>query len=170
MLLISDGADSCAQRTQADTVQTTLDRLAAAAASLLASGVRTYAVAFGAGGSSQSVEREQQLAQIASSGGTGDVILAPDGDSLVQQLAALSEAFISCDMEVDAVNSEFDHEAGKLFLDGVAVPRDTDDSGEGWRWTDEAGVGIELRGSYCDVYKAGRLQNVTLEFDCVSSP
>jgi hypothetical protein len=172
LIVVSDGGESCEAIEQPVKVQ----RLAVAARTLKAAGVRVFAVRFGAKGD-DFADQDAQLRAIVREGGTatGDAddpnnvpyLEAPDADSLNLKLSTISEQLAACSLELGALDPKADKDQVNLYLNGDIVRFDSQTTKQdGWGWLDAAQTQIELYGPTCTAYKNSRTTSINIEVGC----
>jgi hypothetical protein len=97
-------------------------------------------------------------------GGTTDYYAAADQTQLLAALQAIAVSVISCQIELE-VAPEFPDEVN-VFLDGNEIPRDPTKT-NGWDYTDDTYLTIELYGTYCDQLQDGAEHQLTATFECI---
>jgi len=153
LLIVSDGADTCALGTSTGTGATEA-QLTTATESLLAAGIKTFAIGFDVSGDASG---QAQLNAIAAAGGTDytTFIEASDEASLTEALADIGATVASCEytiewsdeelatMDMDYVDVLIDGESALLAADGCET------GGEGWTWVDDEHTTFLLCDSTC---------------------
>lgn len=172
VVMLSDGGDNCSGATQDEMV----GRLGAASAKLLAAGVKTYVVRYGAP-DGNTPEQEAQLRAIVEMGGTATAdpadptakpyIDAKDDAALTAALASISDTLASCSFALEGLPDNVDRSSVNLYLNGEVIPFDQQAGKvDGWGWTDAQQSSIELYGPACEAFKSNRKTSVIVELGC----
>jgi hypothetical protein len=176
VVLLSDGGDNCAEVEQPEIVQ----RVGAAAKTLLDQGVKTYVVRFGSE-AGRTPEQDEQLRAIVSNGGTdesdpNDPSKSPyldvkTADELNAALAAIADRLATCSFTLGDLPTDVDKAKANLYLNGEVVPFDAAASKQsGWNWADTEQTTMELYGDSCEAFKTNRRTSVVVEFGCMVIP
>jgi hypothetical protein len=164
VLVVSDGGEACVGDST-----TRPTSLATAANALFNKGVKTYAVRFG---SAPSAEEDAQLQNIATNGGTDKYLTAPDGKALTEILSKISTDLFSCSMKLGPLPTDAKGEDANVYVNGIQIPLDDKNTGEGWHWISDAANGdfsqLELQGQACELMRKSRLSDIVIEFGCKS--
>jgi len=172
VVMLTDGGDNCAGVSQEQVVT----RLGAAAAKLLAAGVKTYAVRYGAP-DGNTPEQEAQLRAVVASGGTATAdpadqtkkpyVDARTAEDLTAALAQISNSLATCAFTPEGLADDADKDAVNLYLNGEIVPFDKQAAEQsGWGWLDPQQTTIQLFGQSCEQFKNNRKTSIIVEFGC----
>jgi hypothetical protein len=168
LLVVSDGADLCGEgccvpinpfngkcnATTSEFSQLTKD--------LLAKGVRSIVIGFGADAS------PDQLNAIASNGGTSftSYLDAQNQQDLEDALESVAQSVVSCTYAINP-QDPFDPNVINFYFDGALVPYDDDCvPGNGWRWTDSTHTSIEFCPGACSQLQGGTVDTVNAKYGC----
>ncbi|MCD6499248.1 MAG: VWA domain-containing protein [Deltaproteobacteria bacterium] len=86
---------------------------------------------------------------------------ASDQTALTNALTDIAGSVISCRIDLDEAPDEPDYVL--IYMDGTQVPRDPNN---GWDYTDDSHMAIELYGDACDTLKSGNDHVITATFAC----
>ena len=172
VVMLTDGGDNCAGVSQDELVT----RFGAASGKLLAAGIKTYVVRYGAA-DGNTPEQEAQLRAIVANGGTAtsdpaDLTKKPYIDAHTAQdlsdaLSQISNSLATCAFTLGGVSDDADKDAVNLYLNGEIVPFDKQTTQQsGWGWLDPEQSSIQLYGQSCDDFKNNRKTSVIVEFGC----
>jgi hypothetical protein len=104
----------------------------------------------------------EHLNQVAAAGGTGKPPFIPvNKDELIHTFDAIISANVSCDVTVKGSIKQGSECNGKIEINGVPVPCNSDN---GWRLKDSKT--ITVTGTACDMYKADKLSVLHADFPC----
>ncbi|MCA9625101.1 MAG: VWA domain-containing protein, partial [Myxococcales bacterium] len=96
-------------------------------------------------------------------GGTTDYYAVTDQSSLLTALQTIAVSVISCQIHLDMAPQVPD--GVSVFIDGQEVPRDKTKT-NGWDYTDDTYLTIELYGMACNELQNGDEHQLTATFEC----
>jgi len=96
-------------------------------------------------------------------GSTTDYYAVTDQMSLSNALKKIAVSVISCKIEL-SMAPQFPNEV-KVFVDGMEIPHD-DTKSNGWDYTDDTNMTIELYGPACSEIQDGDEHQITATFEC----
>jgi Mg-chelatase subunit ChlD len=104
----------------------------------------------------------EHLNQVAAAGGTGKPPFIPKNkDELIKTFDDIISANVSCDVTLKGMIKAGSECNGKIEINGVAVPCNSDN---GWRLKDSKT--ITVTGTACEMYKADKLSVLHADFPC----
>jgi len=162
LLVVSDGADLCGVNCSIWGAANA-SQLGQVTADLLAGGIKTFVIGFGADVS------ESQLDAIALNGGTpfDTFFEATDQSDLEAAFEAIAYEVISCVYDVQDPNATADPENVNFFFDGEIVYNDPGcEVGTGWTWVDETHTQVEFCPDACELLQGNPDTEITAMWGC----
>ncbi len=163
LLVVSDGGDGCGVSasggSNAGPVQ-----FGNLAKELLDLGIKTFAIGFGNGYSSEELKR------IVQNGGTGRTtfLRAANEAKLQEAFEDIASSVVSCVYELDEVGSDADPTKVNFYFDGDPVGYDDGcDKNEGWTWVNDSMKKVEFCEAACQDLQLGEVDKISAEFGCI---
>jgi len=165
LVVVSDGADNCGVNCGMFSVANP-SQFAQLTQDLLADGIKSIAIGFGAGVNSTA---QNQLNAIAQNGGTPftTYFYAELQEELEDAFELIAGEVISCVYDIEDPDASADPDNVNFYFDDEVVLYDEDCAeGIGWTWVDGGNNQVEFCEEACNQLKGGEVQTISAKFGC----
>ncbi len=164
VVVISDGIDTCEEG------EANLAKIEQVTKELVSThNIRVYAIGYDTGYNNDGRGGDEAtLNAIAQNGGTGinTYQKVTSETEMKEILEKISSMVTSCVFDVPNAGADKDYNVVNFLVDGEVVPLDLEENA-GWNWTDNNTKSkVAFFGTYCEMLKAGQVEDVVIQFGC----